>query len=214
VRVARLTEIQSIPVGERGLLWKPLRHALGIEAFGINAYTAAEAGDEVVEEHDELGSGAGHHEELYVVVVGHAVFTVDGEEIDAPAGTCVFLDDPAERRGARAKEPGTIVLAVGGVRGEPFAVSPWEFSFRATHAANEGRLDEAREVMREGLERYPDNPSILYNLACLETGAGERDAALRHLNAALDLDAKLRDYAQTDPDLAALRSDPRFPAAP
>ena len=59
-------------------------------AFGINAYTAVNAGDEVVEEHTEEQLG---HEEIYFVHTGHAVFTVDGEEVDAPAGTIVYLDD-------------------------------------------------------------------------------------------------------------------------
>ena len=29
------------------------------------------------------------------MMTGHAIFTVDGEEIDAPAGTIVFVRDPA-----------------------------------------------------------------------------------------------------------------------
>ena len=61
--------------------------AFGIQAFGINAYTAEKAGDVVVEEHDEKGDGgAGGHEELYVVVSGRARFTLAGESVDAPAG--------------------------------------------------------------------------------------------------------------------------------
>jgi tetratricopeptide (TPR) repeat protein len=213
MRTVRLAEIESIPVGESGLRWKPLRHTLGIEAFGVNAYTAAEVGEEVVEDHDELGSGAGHHEELYVVVSGHAVFTVDGEQVDAPAGTCVFLDDPAERRAAVAKAPGTVVLAVGAPRGEAYAVSPWEFSFRAGHTAKSGHWDEALATMEEGLERYPENPSLLYNLACFEALAGSADAALEHLRRAAERDPKLRAVAQTDPDLAGLRSGAGFPSA-
>jgi hypothetical protein len=213
MRSIRLDEIEGIPIGERGLVWKPLRHALGIEAFGINAYTAGAAGEEVVEEHDELGSGAGRHEELYVVVSGHAAFTVDGNEIDAPAGTCVFLSDPAERRGAIAREAGTVVLAVGGVPGEPFTISPWEYNFRAADASRQGRHADAVAIARAGLERHPGNASILYNLACFESLAGDGEAALEHLAEAAERDARLREYAQTDPDLAAVRADPRFPSA-
>src|SRR5204863_3511313 len=112
VKVARIKEIEPILVAGGELQWRPLRRTLGIEAFGINAYTA-DAGELVVEEHDETGDGAGHHEELYVVVTGRATFTVDGEEIDATVGTCVFLDDAKERRGARAVVDGTTVLAIG-----------------------------------------------------------------------------------------------------
>src|SRR4051812_105933 len=96
-RVARIVEVGPLNDGE--LLWHPLRRELGITAFGVNGFSATAAGDRVVEDHDELGGGAGHHEELYVVVAGRAAFTIDGEEIDAPAGTLVHVPDPASRRG-------------------------------------------------------------------------------------------------------------------
>ena len=51
-----------------------------------------------VEQHDETGSGAGGHEELYLVLSGHATFMVDGDEIDAPAGTLIFVPDVSSRR--------------------------------------------------------------------------------------------------------------------
>jgi hypothetical protein len=186
-----------------------VRRALGIEAFGINAYTA-DAGQLVVEEHDETGAGAGHHEELYVVVTGRATFTVDGDSFDAPVGTLVFLDDPKERRGARAVEDGTTVLAVGGERGQAFRVSPWEFSFASTPAWSARRYDEAEELVREGLEHYPDNPSLLYDLACLEALQGRTDDAFEHLRTALQAQPRYTKYAATDTDLNALRDDPRF----
>src|SRR5207237_148710 len=90
---------ETFPVGERGLQWRPIRSRLGVEAFGVNAYTSAEIGGEVVEEHTEAAYG---HEELYIVVSGRATFTLDGEEVDAPAGTLVHLPDPSVRRGAVA----------------------------------------------------------------------------------------------------------------
>ena len=211
MKVARIQEIDPIPVVGGELQWRPLRRTLGIGAFGINAYTA-NAGNLVVEEHDETGAGAGHHEELYVVVTGRATFTVDGEEIDAPVGTCVFLDDPQERRAARAVEDGTTVLAVGGERGAPFEVSPWEFVFAGVPALEGKRYDEAAALLREGLELHPDNPALLYNLACAEALTGDGDAALEHLSQAAK-DPRFRAFAETDSDFASLRGDPRFNAA-
>jgi hypothetical protein len=208
VRVTRIQEIEPIPVVGGELQWRPLRRTLGIEAFGINAYTAA-AGELVVEEHDETGAGAGHHEELYVVVTGHATFTVDGEEIDAPVGTCVFLDDPKERRAARAVEDGTTVLAIGGERGAAFKVSPWEFAFAAIPANESGRHDEVKTMLLEGLELHPGNESLLYNLACVEALLGDDEAALRHLTESAT-NPRFREYAHTDPDFDSLRDDPRF----
>jgi tetratricopeptide (TPR) repeat protein len=209
MRTARIDEIEPIAVVDGELQWRPVRRTLGIEAFGINAYTA-DAGELVVEEHDETGAGAGHHEELYVVVTGRASFTVDGESFDAPVGTLVFLDDPKERRGARAVEDGTTVLAIGGARGEPFRVSPWEFTFAGTPAWKARRYDEAEALLREGLALYPGNPSLLYDLACLDALQGRVDEALEHLRTALEAQPKFREYATKDPDLEAIRDDPRF----
>lgn len=211
VRVVRLDEIEGIPLFDHGLVWKPLRHTLGIEAFGIKAWTAASPGDEVVEEHDELGSGAGHHQELYIVVAGRAAFTIDGNEVDAPAGTCVFLDDPAARRHAIAKEPATVVVAIGGVPGEVFRVSPWEFNFRGGEAARNGRRTDARAILNEGLERYPGNASILYNLACYQSLDGDRESAIGHLRDAIAADQRFAAYARSDPDFDPIRDDPSFP---
>ena len=65
------------------------------------------------------------HQELFAVMTGHAVFTVDGEEIDAPAGTIVFVRDPALLR-PRAIADDTAM--VGGPAGVPYTVSRWEAS--------------------------------------------------------------------------------------
>ena len=121
---AHLDEIAPVAGVER-LAIVPVRIRFGIESFGVNAYSAS-AGGRVIEEHDELSAGAGRHEELYFVAEGHARFTLDGEEIDAPAGTFVFVSDPKVRRGAVAVGERTTVLVVGGVPGRLFQASPWE----------------------------------------------------------------------------------------
>ena len=102
--------------------WKPLRHHLGIGAFGVNVWVAPEAGGQAVERHDEApeDGDANGHEELYVVLRGHARFTVGDEAIDA---------DPALVREAIASEPGTTVLVIGAARGVAFEPSDWEQSW-------------------------------------------------------------------------------------
>jgi tetratricopeptide (TPR) repeat protein len=210
VKTLRIDEIEPIPVVDGELDWRPIRRTLGIEAFGINAYTA-NAGELVVEEHDETGAGAGHHEELYVVVTGRATFTVDGESFGAPVGTLVFLDDPNERRAARAVEDGTTVLAIGGARGQGFQISAWEFRFAAIPAVKADRYADAERLIREGLELHPGNPALLYDLACYEALQGRRDEALAHLEAAVAGNPKSLEYADDDPDFDSIRDDPRFP---
>jgi hypothetical protein len=108
--------------------WKPLRSHLGIGAFGVNAWLAPHAGDQAVERHDEAPEDGGTkgHEELYVVLRGSARFTVAGESFDAPAGTLVFISDPALVREAVAARDDTIVLAIGAARGVAFTPSDWE----------------------------------------------------------------------------------------
>jgi len=107
-------------------VWRPVRHHLGIHAFGINAWEARDAGDEVIEEHVETKDSPTRHEELYFVSSGHATFTVDDEDVDAPAGTFVFVPDPESKRRAVAVEAGTTILSVGAAPGEPYTVSEWE----------------------------------------------------------------------------------------
>jgi quercetin dioxygenase-like cupin family protein len=206
MKTLRLDEIDGIPVFGT-LVWKPVRKTLGVTAFGINAYRAESAGDEVVEDHteDQLG-----HEEIYLVLSGHATFTVDGEEVDAPAGTLVYLDDVAEKRHAVAKEAGTTVLAVGGVPGTHEA-SAWEYFFPALPLLRAGDYDAARRVLEEGMKEK-EAPVMHYQLACVEALAGNRERALDELAIAVEGSDRYREHAQTDEDFASIRDDPRFPA--
>ncbi|HEX6788028.1 MAG TPA: hypothetical protein VF091_02205 [Gaiellaceae bacterium] len=207
MKLLHLEEVEGIPVFGT-LSWKPIRRPLGVTAFGINAYTAGAAGDEVVEEHTETQLG---HEEIYAVIAGHATFTVDGEEVDAPVGTLVYLDDPAQKRHAIAKEAGTTVLAIGGVPGKHEA-SAWEYFFPALPAMRDGDYDTARQILEEGL-REKDAPVVRYQLACVEALAGNRERALDELENAASREPRLAKAAQSDEDLASIKDDPRFPAA-
>ncbi len=204
----RLDEIEPIPVAG-GLLWRPLRRTLGVEAFGINAYVAPTAGDDVVERHSEARL---QHEEAYIVLSGRATFTLDEETLDAPAGTVVFVRDPAVQRHAKAEEPGTTVLAVGGKPGEAYAPSAWEVYFYAErHRAGE-RWDLAIAELERGLADYPGHPGVLYSLACYEALDGRKDAALAHLQRAAEIDPSVAGWAADDTDLDSIRDLPGFPA--
>ena len=206
---ANLSEIEDLP-GPGTLRWTPVRRHFDVRAFGVNAYTAAEAGQDVVEEHTEEALG---HEELYVVVAGSATFTLDGEEIDAPMGTLVFLSDPKVKRHAVAREPGTTVLALGGKPGAPYEISAWESWFAATPRGQAGDFEGAIAEIEAGFEHHPEHPMLFYQLACWEALAGRRERALDHLNRACELGGdRFREYAHDDEDFASIRDDPRFPA--
>lgn len=198
--VVSLTGVDSLP-GPGSLRWTPLRKHLGITAFGINAYTATEVGQDVVEEHSEERLG---HEELYVVVAGRATFVLDGEEHEVPAGSAVFLRDPAVTRYARAEEPGTTVLALGGKPGQ-HEVSAWEYFFAAYPKADEGDYDGALAELDEGLAQKPDHPPLLYHRACILARSGRVDEARGFLERALAGDPELKRWADEDEDLKPLR---------
>jgi hypothetical protein len=205
-KIVPLDQLESVP-GPGSLTWRPVRLALGIRAFGCNAYTAGEAGQDVVEPHTEDPKLA--HQELYFVAAGRATFTIDGSSYDAPAGTYVFVPDPASHRHAVAAEADTTVLSFGGP--PTFEPSAWEWAFQAAPLI---RTDppRARQILAEGLEIHPESGSLHYNLACLEAVRGDRSAALTALRRALELRPEVAQWAADDEDLVSLRDDPEFRA--
>jgi tetratricopeptide (TPR) repeat protein len=205
----RLDEIEPIPVVGGTLLWRPVRKTLDIGAFGINAYIAPNAGDDVVEEHTEQQLG---HEEIYLVLRGRATFTLGEETLDAPQGTVVFVSDPAVKRYAKAEEPNTSVLAVGGKRGEAYEPSAWEDFFLAERHRAAGDYDAYAEELAEALGFRPDHPATLYNLACAEALAGRDDDAVAHVRRAIELRPDLGELAREDEDFERLRSRPDWPS--
>jgi tetratricopeptide (TPR) repeat protein len=206
MNVAHIDDLDRIEMPD-GFVWRPVRKHFGIRAFGTNAYTPGESG-RIIEEHTERIL---EHEELYLVLRGRVRFTVDGNDHELGAGQLVHLSDPSLRRGAVALTDDAAILAVGGKPGEPHEISAWEYTFAASPDLRAGRYDEARRLLREGLDAKPGHPSILYDLACVEALAGETDTALELLNEAVAKNESFREYAQTDEDFASIREDPRFP---
>lgn len=121
--VAHINEIPFEEGDSPGTEWKPVRRFFDIGSFGTNLARATNAGDVLTHDHDETDV---RHEELFLIVSGHAAFTVDGEEIDAPAGTFLYVPDPATVRGAVAREAGTVMFIVGAEPGAVFAPSEWD----------------------------------------------------------------------------------------
>jgi hypothetical protein len=203
-QIARLADI------ERRGRDIPVREHFGIRAFGINAFTPAEDGT-LIGEHDESGSG---QEELYLVLDGNATFEVDGETVDAPAGTFVFVR-PESRR--KATGDGT-VLVLGATPGEAYQAidwgEAWPFHNESMRAYGEQRYADAVEAVRNGLEHTPDHPGLHYNYACFATLAGDTsDETFGHLRRSVELLPRFREQARTDEDFATVRDDPRFEEA-
>jgi quercetin dioxygenase-like cupin family protein len=194
--------------------WIPVRDHFGIQGFGVNAYRAEEAGGVVINEHTET---LAKHEELYLVVEGHATFTIDGDEIDAPAGTLVFVGDPTTQRSAVANEAGTTVLIAGARPGHAFEIAPWEESWQenrqAMALAREERFSEAADLLRDAVTLHGDSAGLLYNLACFDSLAGADAATVStNLARAIELHPDFRDLAREDTDFDPVRDDPAIQA--
>jgi len=202
-KIAHVDEIEGVDYREETRM-QPVRHHFGITAFGTNAWSGESVGDRLVPSHEEDPG----NEELYVVLRGRARFEIDGEAVDAPAGTLVFCP-PEANRTAFAEEAGTSVLAVGGTAGKPYEVGGWEVwaPFHPAYEAGDYQavIEGARETVEQSGYAAP-----LYNLACCEALAGQADDAIGHLRAAFEVRPSLRDLAKEDSDLDPIREEPRF----
>ena len=204
--VAQIDDIDEITDGRSP--YRPVRFHFGITAFGVNAFTAHEAGDRLINEHDE-SQEHDLQEELYLVQRGRATFELDGERLDAPAGTLVYAR-PDVKRTAFAEEPGTTIVALGGVPGKAYEPKGGELWMPLNHLYESGKYAEAADQGRELIEAHPEFAGPLYNLACCESLAGRKDDAIRHLRLAIDRNEPFRSLAAEDSDFDAIRDEPGF----
>ena len=205
---AHVDELDVMPVNNGEFVWRPVRRRFGISAFGTNGYSAEKAGQRVVEEHRERDG----HEEMYIVLRGRATFTLDDDELDARAGTLVFVR-PGTRRGAIAAEDGTFVLAVGAKPGVVFEPSLWEDVFAAYSYAEQGDLEKGRALVQQAIDRSQDAWQGYYNSACIEARFGDKDKAIARLKRSSELDAEAtKKAADGDSDLDSIRDRPDYPA--
>jgi mannose-6-phosphate isomerase-like protein (cupin superfamily) len=202
-KVTRIEDIDATTDGRQP--WRPVRHHLGISAFGVNSWTAETAGDRIINEHDE----ADEDEELYLVLEGRARFELDGESVDAPTGTLVFAQ-PGVKRTAFAEEPRTTLLAVGAAPGKPYVASGWEVWAPVNPFYAAGDYEGAVAAAKPIVEANPQYTAPLYNLACCESLAGHTADALEHLRQAVERQPELVQLARGDSDFDPIRDEPGF----
>lgn len=191
---------------DAGTPFRPIRLHFGISSFGVTSWTAAAAGDPLINAHDEQDVG---DEELFLVLNGTATFDLDGDRVDAPAGTLVYCS-PGTQRSAVAAEAGTTVLALDGKPGQAYDPRGWELWTGLATLYDAGKHAEVVERLRAIVAEHPQYPLLYYNLACSESLTGQTEEAMDHLAAAVALNEEFREYAREDSDLAPLRDDPRF----
>jgi tetratricopeptide (TPR) repeat protein len=201
-----LEEIDEVTDGR--CPWRPVRHHLGITSFGINAWTAHESGDRLINEHDEADTDD-QQEELYFVQEGRARFELDGEPVDAPAGTFVFVR-PSVKRTAFAEEPGTTLLAMGAVAGKAYVPVGWEVWAEVNPLYEAGDYAAAADRALEIVNANPEYVAPLFNLACCESLAGRPEDAIEHLRRAIEAWEPFRQLAAKDSDFDPIRNEPAF----
>jgi tetratricopeptide (TPR) repeat protein len=202
--VAHLDEIDEMDDGREP--WRPVRHHFGITAFGVNAWTARDAGDRIINEHDESDES---NEELYVVLRGRATFELDEERVDAPTGTLVFAR-PGVKRTAFAEEAETSILAIGGTPGKAYEPDGWELWAPLRPLYERGEYAEVADRLRGLVEAHPQYAELFYNLAGCESLSGRTTDAVDHLRRAIDMSERFRAYAKDDSDFDPIRDEPAF----
>jgi tetratricopeptide (TPR) repeat protein len=75
-----------------------------------------------------------------------------------------------------------------------------------------GDLPAAIRCMEQLLARSPRSDIGHFNLGCYLTLAGEHERAIDEVTIACGITPEFRDFARDEPDLDALRKDPRFRA--
>jgi tetratricopeptide (TPR) repeat protein len=207
--VATLEGLEAGPEHD-GRIPLNIRRHFDIQGFGVRANRAVGDGH-VIGEHDEVGLGASGQEELYLVISGAATFNIDGERVEAPAGTLVFVRNPAAKRSAVAKEEGTTVLAIGGTPGEAYRISSGEAMNEMWEPYRAGDYETALEKLQPVLQERPE-ALVYFNVACMEARLGRSDDAIAHLQQAIEDDDRIKENIRTDEDLDSIRDDPRFAA--
>jgi tetratricopeptide (TPR) repeat protein len=203
--IAHLDDIDEF--SDAGAHYRPVRHHLGISAFGATVWTAHSAGDVLINEHDDDDPTA--DEELFVVLRGHAVFEVDGDRVDAPTGTLVFAP-PGTRRKASAIDGDTALLTIEGTPGQAYAARGWELWAPLAPRYQAGEYAEVAVRLAAAVDANPQYPMLFFNLACCESQCGRTSEALDHLRQAIEMSDEFRTAARTDSDLDPLRDEPAF----
>ena len=86
----------------------------------------------------------------------------------------------------------------------------WDVLRRASGFHRPDGYEEGARILAAGLERFGDDATILYDLACFEALDGRRGDAVAHLRRSLELEPGYREMAAGDADFASLAEDSEF----
>jgi mannose-6-phosphate isomerase-like protein (cupin superfamily) len=110
-KVSHLDQIE----GMHGGIFKPIGSHLGVTAFGVNLESFPQ-NHEHYPEHDHATDG---QEEVYIVISGRAMLTIDDEEHDLRAGSVAYVPSGTKRR-FTTPDSAVELIALGGAPGTLF----------------------------------------------------------------------------------------------
>ncbi|MCI0451943.1 MAG: hypothetical protein L0Z51_06050 [Candidatus Latescibacteria bacterium] len=125
-------------------------------------------------------------------------------QTEAPASPLAQAEELLEKNQPKP----AVELARKAVAQAPNDPNAWFVLARASHAA--GDLDGAITAGHKAAEFAAVRASAFYNLACAYALKGDKDDAFKALLGAKRAGFADRDQMASDPDLASLRTDPRF----
>jgi len=118
----RVSSLDELGTG----VFRKLRHALGVTAFGVNGIVLPPGTEWFTHYHER-------QDELYFVHAGRAGFEVDGEVFEVGPGGAVHVESTTPRRFWNAGEGDLVLLAIGGKDG---------------YVERDGRIDDPGELER------------------------------------------------------------------
>lgn len=138
---------------------------------------------------------------------------------DAPASAAAQASGigiaPSEAGIAAQRKEGDTKLSQGDATGAESAgnqVAAKEMVKVAIAQMSQGKLDDAERELNAAAARDPKQSLVYYNRAILRLKQGRNDEAFKELEASFLNGFTYFDEMQKDPDLDAIRNDPRFTA--
>ncbi|PJA73742.1 hypothetical protein CO151_12575 [bacterium CG_4_9_14_3_um_filter_65_15] len=102
----------------------------------------------------------------------------------------------------------TTLVSVPPSRSQPAIAGEADFSAAIFDTLGSGHWQAALTMLREFNRRFPGDPDMLYNQACLENRSGDTDQAHKTLKNALDAGFAEMGSALQDPDMQGVADDP------
>src|SRR4030042_2707442 len=87
---------------------------------------------------------------------------------------------------------------------------PDVWGMKASALAKTGKFDDAIVAINKGIELAPNDPTNIYNRACIYCFIGDKVNALSDLKKAISMDPSFKEYARKDEDFKSLYDDEDF----